>query len=562
MQSQKTDPFCLDSRRLKNENGVKVFRKKGKTTSTYLKIFTKENSYWVQREAHFLSLLSTLEYVQQYVTLQRTESVNNYKKISTRHAGVTIQDWIRVKNKQGYHPFYQPYEFLKLMRACIIALKELWQYKIVHFDIKADNICLPYIQKDNKKIACWEEAKDIRIDYNKIKIIDFGYSISHQAQDNLRLEKPLPQTGDYFSQQAKEALQSQDPMQQQQIDWRNDLYSLGCMFDLSNSKAISLKKSDDSYAIREEINNLIKELKNENADKNTPTHDILIARIDNLLINQTEHYFFDVASIAGLKEDKMKVKTVCGLVAFALVGGLALGVLFIPPYKDKIIEENIDAYRKEPAEDATSPNKPSITKDLKFVYKIKKKEITDYFNRIIETQIEPLSEPPINTPINVKNTTPATAGRIELNANAQKSSGGVTDNRPLNTHFDKEGVPPRYTTPYVSSNSSPDLPQSDDLPKLRTKQDIEQVFNWNAGKFNKIYQSYLNKDKTIMGKMVLSLEIDSNGNMTKCNIESSQLENKQLEEDILSLARNIKFESGNFSAWKGTHLLNFYWKYN
>lgn len=69
MQSQKTDPFCLDSRRLKNENGVKLFRKKGKTTSTYLKIFTKENSYWVQREAHFLSLLSTLEYVQQYVTL-------------------------------------------------------------------------------------------------------------------------------------------------------------------------------------------------------------------------------------------------------------------------------------------------------------------------------------------------------------------------------------------------------------------------------------------------------------------------------------------------------------
>ena len=42
------------------------------------------------------------------------------------------------------HPFQRLDAFLYLLRACLVALKEIHAHRIVHCDIKEENICIPY----------------------------------------------------------------------------------------------------------------------------------------------------------------------------------------------------------------------------------------------------------------------------------------------------------------------------------------------------------------------------------------------------------------------------------
>src|SRR5580765_1316391 len=107
--------------------------------------------YWAERENFFLrEFLKKQSDFTHVVQPRHLISENEAaKQVLTCDAGITIADWLRVKSRYAdtatlSHPFQRADVFLRLVRACLVALKEIHEHRIVHCDIKEDNICLPY----------------------------------------------------------------------------------------------------------------------------------------------------------------------------------------------------------------------------------------------------------------------------------------------------------------------------------------------------------------------------------------------------------------------------------
>jgi hypothetical protein len=107
--------------------------------------------YWAERENFFLrEFLKKQSEFTHVVQARHLISENDAaKQVLTYDAGITIADWLRVKSRYAdtatlSHPFQRSDMFLRLIRACLVALKEIHEHRIVHCDIKEDNICIPY----------------------------------------------------------------------------------------------------------------------------------------------------------------------------------------------------------------------------------------------------------------------------------------------------------------------------------------------------------------------------------------------------------------------------------
>jgi hypothetical protein len=107
--------------------------------------------YWAERENFFLrEFLKRQNEFTHVVQARHLISENEAaKQVLTRDAGITIADWLRVKPRYAdtdtlSHPFQRSDAFLRMLRACLVALKQIHEHRIVHCDIKEDNICIPY----------------------------------------------------------------------------------------------------------------------------------------------------------------------------------------------------------------------------------------------------------------------------------------------------------------------------------------------------------------------------------------------------------------------------------
>jgi serine/threonine protein kinase len=68
------------------------------------------------------------------------------------------------------HPFQRSDAFLRLLRACLVALKQLHEHRIVHCDIKEDNICIPYAPQSVSR-----RRRTDSLEFDKLKLIDFAF---------------------------------------------------------------------------------------------------------------------------------------------------------------------------------------------------------------------------------------------------------------------------------------------------------------------------------------------------------------------------------------------------
>lgn len=91
----------------------------------------------------------------------------------------------------------------------------------------------------------------------------------------------------------------------------------------------------------------------------------------------------------------------------------------------------------------------------------------------------------------------------------------------------------------------------------RSTEDIRKVFDRYGARLNNLYQRALRDDPTMQGAVVLKLTVAPDGSVTAASVQSSQLNNPDLEAKIAALVRGFNFGAMEVEPWTGTYDVNF-----
>ena len=156
------------------------------------------------------------------------------RSVQTCDAGVTVDQWATLVPvaRDGAvrgHIFEDCAHWWSLAHHCLAALSEIHALELVHLDIKADNICIPYGPADFDP-----DGTEGRLypAFARLALIDFAFSLV--SRESLALPLPLGWQKDYDYQsprllKALEAGRNGDLEPTRVLDWRCDFYSLAAM---------------------------------------------------------------------------------------------------------------------------------------------------------------------------------------------------------------------------------------------------------------------------------------------------------------------------------------------
>ena len=290
------NPFDLDNATIRDLPYVLVVRQAAEPGSrcTYRKQFKAEGlrgaDYWLQRENQFLLDFAAegLKHVVELSELKRVGDGQHTPLVSllaTFDAGVTVEDWLKLRPRYANgtvysHPFTHAGQFLLLLRACLVALKEIHGLGIVHCDIKADNLCIPPLPYPFAP----GPGRQVAMDFDHLRLIDFAFSVT--AKRPLQQALPILPVAPYQSNLLKTALQADQSGRQrpaaQDLDCRADLYSLGFMAQSILETGLFPPAGAAGRAAYDFCFDLVKTLKAFDGGKRPKLlpHDGLIAQID------------------------------------------------------------------------------------------------------------------------------------------------------------------------------------------------------------------------------------------------------------------------------------------
>jgi protein TonB len=92
----------------------------------------------------------------------------------------------------------------------------------------------------------------------------------------------------------------------------------------------------------------------------------------------------------------------------------------------------------------------------------------------------------------------------------------------------------------------------------RSREEIELVFDKNKGVIFALYNRALRKDPSLEGKVVLSLTIAPNGQVTFCEVISSELGDPDLENKLVQRIKLFRFEAKDVEAITTTKPIDFF----
>jgi len=183
------------------------------------------------------------------------------------------------------HPFQRSDAFLRMMRACLVALKQIHEHRIVHCDIKEDNICIPYAPHPFPG-----GGRPIHLEYENLKLIDFAFAVAHAIPLTQILvinpDERVPYQSELLVAALRADRRSGCPNAVQQLDYRVDLFSLGFMAEKISAAGLDCPNGSREAQVREDIRKLVQALKafDSAAPVGPLPHDGLIAEIDRLLV--------------------------------------------------------------------------------------------------------------------------------------------------------------------------------------------------------------------------------------------------------------------------------------
>ena len=92
----------------------------------------------------------------------------------------------------------------------------------------------------------------------------------------------------------------------------------------------------------------------------------------------------------------------------------------------------------------------------------------------------------------------------------------------------------------------------------RSREEIELVFDKNKGAIFALYNRALRKDPSLEGKLVLRLTIAPNGQVTMCEVVSSELGDPELERKLVQRVKLFRFEARDVEAITTTKPIDFF----
>ena len=92
----------------------------------------------------------------------------------------------------------------------------------------------------------------------------------------------------------------------------------------------------------------------------------------------------------------------------------------------------------------------------------------------------------------------------------------------------------------------------------RSREEIELVFDKNKGAIFALYNRALRRDPSLEGKLVLRLTIAPNGQVTMCEVVSSELGDAELERKLVQRVKLFRFEARDVEAITTTKPIDFF----
>ena len=92
----------------------------------------------------------------------------------------------------------------------------------------------------------------------------------------------------------------------------------------------------------------------------------------------------------------------------------------------------------------------------------------------------------------------------------------------------------------------------------RSREEIELVFDKNKGAIFALYNRALRQDPSLEGKLVLRLTIAPNGQVTFCEIVSSELNDPELERKLVARVKLFRFEAREVEPITTTKPIDFF----
>lgn len=154
--------------------------------------------------------------------------------------------------------------------------------------------------------------------------------------------------------------------------------------------------------------------------------------------------------------------------------------------------------------------------------------------------------------------------RSMLTSVAGKGSGGINNAALSRGYGGSAGELANRTATQVTSNiganvNQPEIQRGSANKKgSRNVSDVLQILDSNKGAIFALYTRVLRTNPDLMGKVVLKLVIAPNGEVTACQIVSSDLGNTELEGKLVARIKSIRFPAQDVGVAEVTYPIEFF----
>ncbi|WP_119157743.1 hypothetical protein [Caldimonas tepidiphila] len=226
---------------MKTGRHVEVFREaaapgeRRRYTKRFLATQDGDFRAWTEREWRLLARMigHGVRCVPEVVRFDRGDA-GGAALVQTFDAGATVDHWatllpLQRDGRSRRHLFEDAAHWWALAHHGLVALEQIHRLQLVHLDVKADNVCIPYAPADFEP---GQPGRRLRAVFGELALIDFAFSVV--TGEDLAMPLPIGRQPDYAYQSprllaALEAGRAGELGPTRALDWRCDIYSLAAM---------------------------------------------------------------------------------------------------------------------------------------------------------------------------------------------------------------------------------------------------------------------------------------------------------------------------------------------